>query len=91
MTKVPQEAQMLNLEPLFKLSYGMCILSSKKDERFNACIINTVFQLTPEPTTVAVSVNRQSLTHECITDSKVFTVSIPVSYTHLTLPTSDLV
>lgn len=67
---------MLDLKSLFKLSYGMCILSSKKDERFNGCIVNTVFQLTPEPPMVAVSVNRQCLTHECITDSKVFTVSI---------------
>jgi flavin reductase (DIM6/NTAB) family NADH-FMN oxidoreductase RutF/rubredoxin len=67
---------MLDLESLFKLSYGMCILSSKKNNRFNGCIVNTVFQLTPEPPMVAVSVNRQCLTHEYITDSKVFTVSI---------------
>jgi len=76
MPKVPQEIQMLDLESLFKLSYGMCILSSKKNGRFNACIVNTVFQLTPEPPMVAVSVNRECLTHEYITDSKVFTVSI---------------
>jgi flavin reductase (DIM6/NTAB) family NADH-FMN oxidoreductase RutF len=67
---------MLDLESLFKLSYGMCILSSKKNNRSNGCIVNTVFQLTPEPPMVAVSVNRQCLTHEYITDSKVFTVSI---------------
>ncbi len=67
---------MLDLESLFKLSYGMCIVSSKKGNRFNGCIVNTVFQLTPEPPMVAVSVNKQNLTHEYITDSKVFTVSI---------------
>ena len=67
---------MLDLESLFKLSYGMYILSSKKDGRFNGCIVNTVFQLVPEPPMITVSVNRQCLTHEYITDSKVFTVSI---------------
>jgi len=67
---------MLDLESLFKLSYGMCILSSKKNGRFNACIVNTVFQLTPEPPMAAVSVNRQCLTHDYITESKVFAVSI---------------
>jgi len=67
---------MLDLESLFKLSYGMCILSSKKDGKLNGCIVNTVFQLTPEPPMAAVSVNRQCLTHEYITNSKVFTVSI---------------
>jgi ferric-chelate reductase [NAD(P)H] len=67
---------MLDLESLFKLNYGMCIVSSKKGNKFNGCIVNTVFQLTPEPPMVAASINRQCLTHEYITDSKVFTVSI---------------
>jgi ferric-chelate reductase [NAD(P)H] len=70
------EPQMLDLESLFSLSYGMCIVASKKDGRFNGCIVNTVFQLTPEPPMVAASVNRQCLTHEYITHSKVFAVSI---------------
>ncbi|MFA5251117.1 MAG: flavin reductase [Phycisphaerae bacterium] len=67
---------MLDLESLFKLNYGMCIVSSKKGDRFNGCIVNTVFQLTPEPPMVAASINRQCLTHEYITESRVFTVSI---------------
>jgi flavin reductase (DIM6/NTAB) family NADH-FMN oxidoreductase RutF/rubredoxin len=54
----------------------MCIVSSKKGGRVNGCIVNTVFQITPEPPMVAVSVNRECLTHECISDSKVFAVSI---------------
>ena len=67
---------MLDLESLFKLSYGMCIVSSKKDGGFNGCIVNTVFQLVPEPPMAALSINRQCLTHEYITDSKVLAVSI---------------
>ncbi|MGA2172310.1 MAG: rubredoxin [Sedimentisphaerales bacterium] len=76
---------MLYLESLFKLSYGMCILSSKAGDKINGCIVNTVFQLTPEPPMVAVSVNRQCLTHQFIGDSRVFAVSIlseaaPISF-----------
>ena len=67
---------MLDLESLFKLNYGMCIVSSKRGDKFNGCIVNTVFQLTPEPPMVAVSVNRQCLTHEYITESRIFAVSI---------------
>lgn len=67
---------MLDLESLFKLNYGMCIVSSKKGDKFNGCIVNTVFQLTPEPPMIAASINRQCLTHEYITGSRVFTVSI---------------
>jgi len=68
--------QVLDLESLFNLSYGMCIVSSKTDGRFNGCIVNTVFQVTPEPPMIAVSVHKQNLTHEYIARSKVFAVSI---------------
>jgi len=67
---------MLDLQSLFKLSYGMCILSSVKDGKYNGCIVNTVFQITPEPPTLAVSVNRGCLTHEYISVSRVLAVSI---------------
>ncbi len=67
---------MLDLESLFKLSYGMCILSSRDGDRINGCIVNTVFQLTPEPPMVAVSVNKACLTHEFVESSGVFGVSI---------------
>lgn len=67
---------MLDLESLFNLSYGMCIVSSRTDGEFNGCIVNTVFQVTPEPPMIAVSVNKQNLTHEYIARSKVFAVSI---------------
>ena len=74
---------MLALESLFKLSYGMCIISSKKDGAINGCTVNTVFQLTPEPPRVAVSLNKQSLTHEFITASGVFAVSVLAEGTDL--------
>jgi flavin reductase (DIM6/NTAB) family NADH-FMN oxidoreductase RutF/rubredoxin len=67
---------MVDLESLFNLSYGMYVLSSKKDGRLNGCIVNSVFQLTPEPPIVAVSINRDSLTRQYIGESRVFAVSI---------------
>ena len=66
----------MDLESLFKLNYPMCIVCSKKEGRFNGCIVNTVFQIVPEPPTVAFSINKESLTHEYITDSGVFTISV---------------
>lgn len=67
---------MLDLQSLFKLSYPMCVISSIKGGRFNGCIVNTVFQIVPEPPMIAVSINRQCLTHEFIADSRIFTVSV---------------
>jgi flavin reductase (DIM6/NTAB) family NADH-FMN oxidoreductase RutF/rubredoxin len=74
---------MLDLESLFSLSYGMCILSSKRDGKFNGCIVNIVFQLVPEPPMIAVSVSRENLTHEYIMYSGVFTISVLAEETPL--------
>ncbi len=66
----------LELESLFHLSYGMCVISSKHGKQINGCVVNTVFQIVPEPPMVAVSVNKEALTHEFIEKSGVFAASI---------------
>lgn len=63
-------------EAICKLSYGMYIISSRKNDKLNGQIANTVFQITSDPATIAVSINKQNLTHEYIMDSRVFTASI---------------
>jgi flavin reductase (DIM6/NTAB) family NADH-FMN oxidoreductase RutF/rubredoxin len=60
----------------YKLSYGLYVVSSRKNEQFNGQIANTASQVTSEPPTVAVSINKQNLTHEYIEASRKFTVSI---------------
>lgn len=66
----------MNLKTLHKISYGLYVVSSRTGEKFNGQIANTVFQITSEPPIIAVSINKQNLTHEYIRESKVFTVSI---------------
>ena len=66
----------MNAEALFRLSYGMYVVSSRRGEQPNGQIANTVFQVTAEPPTVAVSINKQNLTHEFIRESGVFSVSV---------------
>ena len=66
----------MNLDALFNISYGLYIVSSKKGNKINAQVANTVFQITPQPATIAISIAKKNLTHEFITESKVFTVSI---------------
>ena len=66
----------MNLNALYKLSYGMYIVGSHKGEKLNGQTANTVFQITSEPPTVAVSINKQNLTHEYIKSSKVFSASV---------------
>jgi flavin reductase (DIM6/NTAB) family NADH-FMN oxidoreductase RutF/rubredoxin len=66
----------MNIRAIQKICYGLYIISSRKGDKFNGQIANTVFQITSEPPTVAVSINKQNLTHEYIEASKVFSVSI---------------
>ncbi|MGB9749733.1 MAG: flavin reductase family protein [Caldisericia bacterium] len=66
----------MDLTVLFKISYGLYIISSTKDGKYNGQIANTVFQVTSEPPRVAVCINKNNLTHEFIDNSKIFTVSI---------------
>ncbi len=66
----------MNFNALHKLGYGMYIVGSFKGDKLNAQIANTVFQITSEPPTIAVSINQSNLTHEYIKASRVFSASI---------------
>ncbi len=74
----------MNISALYKLGYGVYIVTSKKDNRFNGQIANTVFQVTSEPPTIAVSINKNNLTHDFIKESRVFSASVLCQDTPLT-------
>lgn len=75
----------MNLKAIQKLCYGVYIISSKKDGKVNGQIANTAFQITSDPPTLAVSINKQNLTHDYIVSSRVFTVSILSRFAPMTL------
>lgn len=60
----------------FKLSYGLFLLSASEGEKENACIVNTVIQLTDQPKRISVAVNKANLTHDMLLKSGHFTASI---------------
>jgi len=66
----------MNLKALHNLSYGLYVVASQKQGKLNAQIANTVVQVTSEPPTISVCINKQNLTHEFITESKVFVASV---------------
>jgi len=66
----------MNPQALHKLSYGLYVVTSMKGDKLNGQIANTVFQVTSEPPTLAVSINRNNLTWEFIKESRVFAVSV---------------
>ena len=75
----------MNAKALHKLGYGMYVVASKQGDRLNAQIANSVFQITSEPPTVAVSINKSNLTHRFIQESGVFAAAVlcqdtPISF-----------
>lgn len=61
---------------LFKLSYGVFMLSAKAGEKVNGCISNTCMQVASNPTRVAISVLNSNYTCDLVKESGVFALSI---------------
>ena len=61
---------------MFKISYGLFVVSARTGEKDNGCIINTVQQITQEPLKLSVAVNKDNLTHDMIKESGVFNISV---------------
>lgn len=66
----------MNNKALRNLSYGMYLLSSMDGNRPTGCIINTAFQITSTPATIAISVNHDNYTNKCIKETNAFALSV---------------
>lgn len=66
----------MDVESLFKISYGLYAVCSKFGIKSNAYIANTVFQVTAEPAKFAISCNKNNYTYGLIKDSGLFSFSI---------------
>ena len=67
---------MIDIEALFKISYGLYTFCSGDKNRGNGFISNTVFQVTAEPAKFAVCCNKNNFTSEFIQSHKAFSISI---------------
>lgn len=62
---------------LFKITYGLYLLTAKDQGQDNGCIINTLMQITSsDPCSIIVSVNKENLTHNMIVNTGEFNVSM---------------
>ena len=61
---------------MYKLSYGLFVLTTVSGNKQSGCIINTAIQAASEPNTISICVNKANYTHDLIKESGIFTVSI---------------
>lgn len=66
----------MNANALFKISYGLFILTAEENGFDNGCVINTLTQQTGNPCTVSVTVNKANKTCEMIKSTGKFNVSV---------------
>ena len=66
----------MDKKAMYKLSYGLFVLTAKEADKDNGCIINTAIQAASEPNQVSICVNKLNHTHDMIQRTGEFTVSI---------------
>ncbi len=64
------------MSAVFKLTYGLFVLTAKDGEKDNGCIINTALQVTANPLQVSICVNKDNYTHDMIMKTGEYNVSI---------------
>ncbi len=65
----------INPNALFNIGYGLYVITAKEGDKDNGCIVNTVTQLTDKKLRVAVTINKQNLTHDMIKNTGVMNVN----------------
>lgn len=63
-------------QAMFKIGYGLYVLTAKNAGKDNGCIVNTLMQVTQDPLQVMLTVNKVNLTHDMILGSGEFNVSV---------------
>ena len=66
----------MDTNALFKIGYGLYVLTANENGKDNGCIINTVMQVTSNPIQIGIAVNKQNYTAGMIQNTKKFNVSI---------------
>ena len=66
----------MNNKAIYKLSYGLYVLTARCGGKDNGCIINTALQAASAPNQLSICVNKAVHTHDMIKKTGVFTVSV---------------
>ena len=64
-----------NMAALFKIGYGLYVVTSNDGKKDNGLIVNTVSQVTNSPNRIAVCINKQNYSHHVIKQTGVMNVN----------------
>ena len=66
----------MGIKAMYKLSYGLFVLTARKADKDNGCIINTAIQAALSPNQLSICVSKANYTHDIIKKTGEFTVSV---------------
>ena len=72
----PPDGEKAIRQALYRISYGLYIITAQAEGRDNGQCANTCFQITSDPARLAIGINKQNFTHELIQKSGKFGVSV---------------
>lgn len=67
---------MIEKQAMYKLTYGLFVLTTTDGEKQNGCIVNTVSMITDSPKRITVFVNKSNYSEELLRKTGVFNVSV---------------
>ena len=62
------------MSALFKIGYGLYVVTSNDGKKDNGLIVNTVTQLTDTPERVGVTINKQNYSHHIIKQTGIMNI-----------------
>lgn len=65
----------MDSKSLYKLTYGLFLLTARENNTDNGCIINTAIQVANNPARIAISVIQTNKTHDMIRNTGMFNIS----------------
>ena len=65
----------IDTNALFKISYGLYVVTSHDGKKHNGIIVNTVMQLTDTPNRVGVCINKVNYSHDIIKSTKTMNIN----------------
>ncbi len=66
----------MNKKAMYKLSYGLYVVTTRDAEKANGCIVNTAIQAASSPEQLCTCINKASYTHDMLLKTGLFTVSV---------------
>ena len=61
---------------MYRLSYGLFVLTSKAGDRAGGCITNTAIQVASDPNQISFAVNKANYTHDLVMESRKANISV---------------